>query len=147
MNDIINTQIFQHKTLVIPQDATQDQWADIHKAILTCSHASKRWLKQSRSFAADKWGLDYAVEAEIQMEMDLGFDPSSKSERIELNPQDKAKGLVTIEGIAQKFKLWHAKMEPEIKTWDQHKIKKALSILEPIEAEARRLRGMLPTPI
>ena len=34
--------------VTIAADATQDQWADIHRTILLCRSTSRLWLKQSR---------------------------------------------------------------------------------------------------
>lgn len=142
MTDIINNAIFRPDGLEIPQDTDQGQWADIHRTILTCARASRRWLKTSRDFATERWGVDYVAEAEVQMELALGIECKT-TERVELNPGDKSKGIVTIEGIVQQFTLWHRKMDKEIETWDRPKLEKALGLLAPIESEAKRIREKL----
>lgn len=141
MSNIIDPATFAADAVRIPQDATQEQWADIHRTILLCRTASRAWLKQSREFASAKWGVEYVADAEMQMELALGLPkPEPKPD---LNPQDKAKGIVTIEGVAQQFALWARKMEPEIKRWDEPKLKRALELLEPIERKAAEIRRLL----
>lgn len=138
---IIDPATFSPDKVQIPADATQEQWAEIHRTVMLCRKASKAWLKQSREFATQKWGVDFVAETEIQMELALGIEPPK--ERPNLNPNDKSTAIVTIEGISQKFILWQRKMDEIIPTWDKPRIEKALSLLEPIEREAARLRAML----
>ena len=138
---IIDPTTFSPDKVQIPADATQEQWAEIHRTVMLCRKASKAWLKQSREFATQKWGVEFVAEAEIQMELALGIEPPKETPR--LNPSDKSAAIVTIEGIAQQFVLWHRKMDDEISTWDKPRIQKALNLLEPIEREAARLRAML----
>lgn len=139
--NIIDPSTFTPTSVTIPPEASQEQWVDIHRSILMCRKASKTWLKQSREYATGKWGVEFVAESEVQMELVLGIEPPSESPRI--NPADKSAAIVTIEGISQQFKLWHRKMDEEIGSWDKPKIEKALGLLEPIEAQAKRLRGML----
>jgi hypothetical protein len=99
-------------------------------------------LRKSRAFAAEKWGAEFVAEQEIQMEMDLGL-PEPKDKPQPLNPEDKSRAIVTIEGISQSFALWQRKMAPEIERWDRVRLIKALALIEPIEAQARRIRERL----
>ena len=141
--NIIDPSTFAADAVKIPQDATQEQWADIHRTILLCRTASRAWLKQSREFAAARWGAEYVAEAEIQMELALGLpQPEPKPD---INPQDKSKGIVTIEGVAQQFALWARKMQPEIAKWDKPKLTRALELLEPMERQAVEIRKRLAT--
>jgi hypothetical protein len=139
--EIINNAIFKIDSLTIPPDTTQGQWSDIHRTILLCRKSSRAWLKESREFAAGQWGVEFVATAEIQMELALGLP--EPEERPKLNPDDKTSAIITIEGIVQSFLMWHRKMDKEIDTWDAGRLQKALSLLEPIEAEARRIRGLL----
>lgn len=143
MNNIIDPTTFAPEKVTIPEDATQEQWASIHATILLCRKASRSWLKQSREWAEAKWGADYVAEAETQMELALGLPQPDPTPKHDLNPGDKSKAIVTIEGICQQFALWHRKMDSQITTWDRPRIEKALALIEPIEREAKRLRGML----
>jgi hypothetical protein len=141
--NIIDTATFGPDGVTIPTEATQDEWAAIHRSIMLCGKAHKAWLKQSRAFATERWGEDYLAETEVQLEMALGIEPPKETPK--LNPADKSSAIVTIEGISQQFTLWHRKMDAEIAGWDKPKIEKALGLLEPIEREAKRLRWMLET--
>ena len=139
--NIIDPSTFATNGVTIAADATQDQWADIHRTILLCRSTSRLWLKQSREFAATKWGADYVAEVEIQLELALGLpQPEPKPD---INPADKAKGIVTIEGITQQFALWSRKMAPQIASWDEVKLKRALELLEPMEKQAQEIRARL----
>jgi len=141
MNNIIDPTTFAVNGLTIADDATQEQWADIHHTILKCRHASRLWIKQSREFAAAKWGVDYVADVEMQLELALGLpQPEPKPD---INPADKAKGIVTIEGITQQFALWSRKMQPEIVNWDRLKLQRALDLLEPMEKQAQEIRARL----
>ena len=139
--NIIDPSTFATNGVTIAADATQEQWADIHRTILLCRSTSRLWLKQSREFASAKWGADYVAEVEIQLELALGLpQPSPKPD---INPVDKSKGIVTIEGITQQFSLWSRKMAPQIATWDAVKLKRALELLEPMEKQAQEIRARL----
>ena len=141
--NIIDPNTFSPDRLTIADDTTQKQWIDIHATILICRKASRSWLKQSREWAEGKWGADYVADAETQMELALGLPGPDTTPRPSLNPGDKTRAIVTIEGICQQFALWHRKMDEQITTWDRPRIEKALALIEPIEREAKRLRGML----
>lgn len=140
--NIIDPTTFALDKVNIPSDATQEQWQEIHRTILLCRKASRAWIKQSREWAAEKWGVDYVAECEEQMELALGLPPVDATQT-SINPADKTKAIVTIEAVSQMFSLWHRRMDAEINTWDQPRIEKALKLIEPIEAQAKRLRGML----
>jgi hypothetical protein len=125
----------------LPDDLTQDAWAEIHRNILLCRHASRTWLKQSRQYAEGRWGEDFVAETEVQYELALGLpEPEPKPK---LNPDDKSGAIVTIEGISQSFAMWHRKMAPQIESWEAAKLTKALALLAPIEAQAKRIRELL----
>lgn len=141
--NIIDPSTFALDRVTIPTDATQEQWADIHRTAILCRRASRLWVKQSREWAAEKWGAQYVADAEQQMELALGLPPADAAPKPDLNPSDKTKAIVTIEGIAQQFVMWHRKMDSEITNWDRPRVEKALALLEPIEREAARLRSML----
>ena len=139
--DIIDISVFKPDGLTIAPETTQEQWQDIHRTILLCRKSSRSWLKQSREFASDQWGVEYVAAAEIQMELALGLP--EPEERPRLNPDDKTSAIITIEGIVQNFLMWHRKMDKEITSWDAGRLQKALSLLEPIETEAKRIRVLL----
>ena len=139
--NIIDPTTFAPDKVTIPDDATQEQWREIHGTILLCRKASRAWLRQSREYAEGRWGADYVAEAEEQMELALGLPaPEPKPD---LNPADKSKAIVTIEGISQQFALWHRKMASEIQQWDRPRLEKALAWIEPIEAQAKAMRERL----
>ena len=133
---------FALDALNLPPHLTEEAWGGIHRTILLCRASSRLWLRQSRDYASTRWGVDYVAEAEMQMELALGL-PEPKPEKPALNPEDKSRAIVTIEGICQSFALWQRKMAPEIERWDRERLTKALALVEPIEAQAKRIRELL----
>lgn len=85
--------------------------------------------------------MEFTADTEAQLEFDLGLAlPEAKPS---LNPADKTKAIVTIEGINQRFILWQRKMDEEVTTWDSARLNAALNLLEPMEQEAQRIRELL----
>jgi hypothetical protein len=125
---IIDQNTFTAESVHIDPLATQDEWASIHRAVILCRQASGKWLKQSRAFGISKWGEEYVADAEVQMELALGIETSEKPAT--LNAPDKSKSIVTIEGIAQSFSLWHRKMADEMHEWDIERINRGIELLE-----------------
>ena len=143
MNNIIDPTTFAPDKVTIPEDATQEQWQAIHGTIMLCRKASRAWLKQSREWAEGKWGAEYVAEAEEQMELALGLPAPDLTPKPSLNPNDKSKAIVTIEGISQSWAMWFRRMQPEIERWDRERLTKALKLIEPIEAQAKAMRERL----
>ena len=145
MNSIIEPEVFQRDGIRIPADCSQERWESIHRSILLCRTASKVWLKQSRGYALEKWGVDYVAQTEIQMELALGIEckeePNKEGEGV--NASDKSTAIITIEGVAQQFIMWERKMNGKIPDWSAETLKRAIDILEPIDAKLRELRQML----
>jgi hypothetical protein len=141
MTALIDPNIITPEGLAIPDSTTQEGWTDLHRGILTCKRAAGKWLSQSRKWATEKWGIDYVAETEVQLELALGIE--CKDKPAPLNPADKSKAIVTIEGISQSFVLWHRKMASEVETWDRDRLKRALELLEPMEAQAKAIRARL----
>lgn len=138
---LIDQNTFTAQAVNIDPLSTQDEWAAIHRSIILCRQASSKWLKQSRAFGIGKWGEEFVADAEVQMELALGIDMSEKP--ASLNPPDKSKAIITIEGISQSFVLWERKMHDEVETWDKDNLKRALGLLEPMERQAKRVRELL----
>jgi hypothetical protein len=132
------TTITKDKHLVIPDDTTAEQWADIHGSIMLAKRMAGKWLKASREYGEKHFGLDFVAETEVQMEFTLGIEVNDKDESS--NAKDKSKAIVTIEGITQSFKLWQRKIKDDIDNWDKDRLGRALALLEPIEAQARAIR-------
>lgn len=127
--------------LIFPEEITEEAWAEDHRKIMYYHTFSRKFLRESRAFAAGKWGADFVANVEIQYELALGL-PEPKPEKPTLNPEDKSR-VITIEGISQSFTFWRRKMADEIEKWDREQLTKALALLEPIEAQARRIRELL----
>ena len=120
MNEIINSKLFTLEGLSIPDGTTQEEWQEIHRNVLICKKLAGRYLKQSRDWGTKQYGEDYVAKTEVQMEMELGFTKiESGDDKPDLNPQDKSRVFVTIEGISQNFQMWQRKMKPEMETWDK----------------------------
>lgn len=138
---LIDPQTFTSQAVNIDPLSTQEEWADIHRSILLCKQASSKWLKQSRAFGTEKWGEEYVATAEVQMEMALGIEDKPKPAN--LNPDDKSRAIVMIEGIAQSFIVWQRKMQGEIEDWDRPRLQKFLDLVGPMEEQAKRVRELL----
>jgi hypothetical protein len=141
MNALIDPNIITPDGLAIPDDTTQDTWTDLHRSIIQCKRAAGKWLSQSRKWATERWGIDYVAETEVQLELALGIE--CKDKPAALNPADKSKAIVTIEGISQSFSLWHRKMAGEVETWEADRLSRALELLEPMEQQAQAIRARL----
>ena len=138
---LIDTTMFTLHALNLPDTLTPSEWTAIHRDILVCKKAATKWLQQSRDYSTGRWGVEFCADTEAQLELDLGLAlPDAKPA---LNPADKTKAIVTIEGLSQKFLLWQRKMNEEVTTWDSDRLNAALNLLEPMEKEAQRIRELL----
>ena len=138
---LIDTTMFTLHALNLPETLTPSEWTAIHRDILVCKKAATKWLQQSRDYSTGRWGVEFTADTEAQLELDLGLAlPDAKPV---LNPADKTKAIVTIEGLSQKFLLWQRKMNEEVTTWDSDRLNAALNLLEPMEKEAQRIRNLL----
>ena len=138
---LIDNTMFTLAGLTLPETLTPAEWTAIHRDILTCKRAASKWLQQSRDYSNSRWGMEFTADTEAQLEFDLGLTlPEAKPN---LNPADKTKAIVTIEGINQRFILWQRKMDEEVATWDSDRLHAALNLLEPMEREAQRIRELL----
>jgi hypothetical protein len=136
MNDITTSE-----GIIIADHTTREEWVEIHRSIIQAKRYASKWLSQSRKWASERWGVDYVAETEVQLEMALGL-PQPK-EKPDCNGEGKAKGIVSVEGIAQSFSIWQRGVAHLIPRWDRSKIERALELLEPIEAQAKALRTRL----
>jgi hypothetical protein len=133
--------MFTLNALNLPDTLTPAEWTNIHRDILVCKRAASRWLIQSRDYSTSRWGMEFCADTEAQLELDLGL--TLNDEKPTLNPDDKTKAIVTIEGLCQKFEMWERKMHDEIDAWDRERLTRALELLTPMEATAARIRGLL----
>jgi hypothetical protein len=138
---IIDTTMFTLHALNLPETLTPAEWTNIHKDILVCKRAASKWLSQSRDYSTARWGMEFCADTEAQLELDLGL--TLADEKPTLNPDDKTKAIVTIEGLSQKFTVWERKMSDDIGKWDKARLERALELLTPMEATAARIRGLL----
>lgn len=142
-SDIINPQYFDKEgKLALPDGMPASDWAEIHRTLMDCKRAAKQWVKDSRTYAEKRYGLELVAEVEVQYELNLGIEPP-KEEQPKLNPPGKASVFVSIEGIAQQFQMWERKMDDEIQTWDRPKLSRALDYLAPIERKAQLIRELM----
>jgi hypothetical protein len=138
---IIDTTMFTLHALNLPETLTPAEWTDIHKDILVCKRAASKWLSQSRDYSTARWGMEFTADTEAQLELDLGL--TLTDEKPTLNPDDKSKAIVTIEGLSQKFTVWERKMSDDIGKWDKARLTRALELLTPMETTAARIRQLL----
>jgi hypothetical protein len=130
--------LINEKDLVIPEETNKESWTNLHSSIILAKKMASKWLRVSRDYGEKNFGIDYVAETEVQMELFLGLEMKDESQSI--NAQDKSKAIITIEGIHQSFKLWQRKIKDDIDNWDKERLTRALSLLEPIEAQARAIR-------
>jgi len=138
---LIDTTMFTLHALNLPETLTPAEWTDIHKDILVCKRAASKWLSQSRDYSTSRWGMEFTADTEAQLELDLGL--TLADEKPTLNPDDKTKAIVTIEGLSQKFTVWERKMSDDIGKWDKARLERALELLTPMETTAARIRQLL----
>jgi hypothetical protein len=138
---LIDTTMFTLHALNLPETLTPAEWTNIHKDILVCKRAASKWLSQSRDYSTARWGMEFCADTEAQLELDLGL--TLADEKPTLNPDDKTKAIVTIEGLSQKFTVWERKMSDDIGKWDRDRLERALELLTPMETTAARIRGLL----
>jgi hypothetical protein len=138
---LIDTTMFTLHALNLPETLTPAEWTNIHKDILVCKRAASKWLSQSRDYSTARWGMEFCADTEAQLELDLGL--TLADEKPTLNPDDKTKAIVTIEGLSQKFTVWERKMSDDIGKWDKARLERALELLTPMETTAARIRGLL----
>ncbi len=138
---LIDTAMFTLNALNLPDTLTPAEWTNIHRDILVCKRAASKWLSQSRDYSTARWGMEFCADTEAQLELDLGL--TLTEEKPTLNPDDKTKAIVTIEGLSQKFTVWERKMSDDIGKWDKARLERALELLTPMETTAARIRGLL----
>ena len=138
---LIDQAMFTLNALNLPDTLTPAEWTNIHRDILVCKRAASKWLSQSRDYSTARWGMEFCADTEAQLELDLGL--TLTEEKPTLNPDDKTKAIVTIEGLSQKFTVWERKMSDDIGKWDKARLERALELLTPMEATAARIRGLL----
>jgi hypothetical protein len=138
---LIDQAMFTLNALNLPETLTPAEWTNIHKDILVCKRAASKWLTQSRDYSTARWGMEFTADTEAQLELDLGL--TLTEEKPTLNPDDKTKAIVTIEGLSQKFTVWERKMSEDIGKWDRDRLTRALELLTPMEATAARIRQLL----
>jgi hypothetical protein len=138
---LIDTTMVTLSGLTLPTTLTKEDWTDIHSQLLLCEKAAAKWLQQSRDYSTDKWGMEFTADTEAQLELDLGLAlPEAKPA---LNPADKTRAILTIEGLSMKFEMWQRKMDSEIAEWDADRLNRALELLTPFEQEAARIRSLI----
>jgi len=138
---LIDTTMFTLHALNLPDTLTPAEWTNIHRDILVCKRAASKWLSQSRDYSTARWGMEFCADTEAQLELDLGLTLAEAKPT--LNPDDKTKAIVTIEGLSQKFTVWERKMSDDIGKWDRDRLERALELLTPMETTAARIRQLL----
>jgi hypothetical protein len=142
MTEIINPSLFKNGELCLPESLEPEEWKQVHAQLTQAKHKVKKWHKASREYGQENYGIEFAAEWEAQLEFNMGL-PSPTTDKPNLNPEDKSRVFVSIEGINQQFLMWERKMGDEIKTWDKPKLKRALEYLSPIEKQAQQIRELL----
>jgi hypothetical protein len=127
-----------HGAIIIPESAIPDnigkgEWQAMHKAIMGCRNSAAQWLAKSRKFAADKWGVEYLMESESQLELALGIEHKQRPTRIE----DAGAGLRKIEGMVRAFGTI------AVDALSDEQVARVIELLEPVATQLEVLRGRL----
>lgn len=128
-------------SIVYRDGLLKEEWYEVHRRLRHSKEHATAWIKRSLEYGISKFGQEYVADSEVQMELELGIYKQDKPKT--LNPPDKSKSVVTIEGIHQSFMLWQRKMSDEVEEWDKDKLRRALDLLEPMERQAKRVRELL----
>ncbi len=127
-------------SIAIPGEVSKTDWQSMHKVILSCRNSAAQWLAKSRKFAADKWGVEYLMESESQLELALGIEHKQRPTRIE----DAGAGLRKIEGMVRAFGTI------AVDALSDEQVARVIELLEPVAAQLEVLRarlGDLPTTV
>ena len=136
------TYINKKGQFTMPPGSTREQWARIHSQLTVARLMLGGWYKDSRRYGIETHGEEFVATLEVQLELGLNL-PNESPKQETLNPSDKSRVFVSIEGINQQYVMWERKMGDEIQTWDGNKCKRALEFLEPMESMAAKLRNQL----
>lgn len=127
-------------SIVFRDGLSKAEWYEVHRRLMhTKSHATA-WIKTSEKYAVDNYGIADTAKAIAEIERDLF---GVRIEKPNLNPTDKSRTYLSIDGISARFVLWERKMHDEVETWDKDKLTRALDLLEPMERQAKRVRELL----
>lgn len=96
---------------------------------VTAGLIPKEWVRKNANghfvFKVPKnarWGeMRDRIEQWRALRYDRGWELRPRANG-ELNPMDKSRGIVTIQGLSQKFELWGRKMWPEIVEMDNESL-------------------------
>lgn len=128
--------------LIIPEDLTRPEFYEAYRRARRYKSWVKAWTRRLEEFGLAAYGLEEMQGMYEQLGMELG-DDQTKPEGISVNASDKSTAIITIEGVAQQFVMWERKMSGKIPDWSAETLKRAIDILEPIDAKLRELRQML----
>ena len=128
----------QDGELIIPDSLTLEEFYESYRLLLHFNKRSRAWRRKLEKFGIDKYGLDAVVGVYDQIMMELG-DDQTPPESLSVNPEDKTKAIITIEGISQNCSMWWRKVEPEMIGWEIPRLKKAAALL----AEPKRIESCI----
>ena len=129
--------------LKIPKDTSKVEWYYIHRNAMLCEKAAKKWVKQSREFGTESFGIEHAAQTELVVEYDLFGEPLAVEQPKAINPPDKSRAVLTIEGISQSFSLWQRKMADQLPTFSRDQAQRAVELLEPMAKQYEELKRMI----
>lgn len=136
-----NFKILPDGSIEFRDGLSKEEWYEDHRKFIHAKKFANAWIKKSREYGIERFGVDYVADSEVAIEVDLFGDKIE--EKVSVEADDKSKGIFTLHGMSQSFVIWQRKMGPEIEHWNREQLTKALPLLEPIEAQARRIRERL----
>ena len=122
--------------LTIPESVGKDEWQDFHSRLIKCKRSMASWVKDSRRYAADKWGNEFVAAAEEQMELSLGIDAPTGSKPVQSQQPRVISAIMSLARIAPSI-------DDAISTMTDDQLDQIREQIKPIEALIRKLNAQV----
>lgn len=104
-------------------DISKEEFMQELSTTLAARHFGKQLHVLARKVAITKWGMEFTVDSEFQLELDLGKIEIIKPN---INPEDKSTAIASIEGAMGQFKHWSQSISVKIDEWPVENLKLVL---------------------
>lgn len=119
----------------LPEEIDRTTWVEFHRKLIQCKRMAATWLSKSRKFAADRWGVDFVVESETQMELALGIEHHPPTEH-------RPTAQEMLPAVARTAAKWATLAMRESSVWSRHQAAATLEALRPMADMIERLRAI-----
>ena len=127
-------------SIIFREGLSKAEWYEVHRRLMHAKSHATAWIKTSEQYGIGNYGISETANAIAEIERDLF---GVKVEKPNLNPTDKSRTFLSIDGISARFILWQRKMQGEIEDWDRPRLQKFLDLVGPMEEQAKRVRELL----